>query len=120
MKSLAVAVALTTTFAFPVYAGTVHPRHTAMPINHEQGHTAAIRNRGVYLLENSAAGSAKQVPNFQDNFASGNELPKTVVQQATPQEQNAFREGGALRPLPAIWLDCSRKFGPRDACTWAW
>jgi hypothetical protein len=69
MKSLAVAVTLTTIFALPVYAGTVHPRHTAMPTNHEQGHPAAIRNRGVYLLENGAAGSAKQVPNFQDNFA---------------------------------------------------
>ena len=33
---------------------------------------------------------------------------------------NAFREGGALRPLPVHWLDCSRKFGARDACTWAW
>jgi hypothetical protein len=29
MKSLAVAVALTTILAFPVYAGTAHPRHTA-------------------------------------------------------------------------------------------
>ena len=33
---------------------------------------------------------------------------------------NAFREGGALRPLPATWLDCSSKHGPRDACTWEW
>jgi hypothetical protein len=33
---------------------------------------------------------------------------------------NAFREGGALRPLPVHWLDCSRKFRPSDTCTWAW
>ena len=69
MKSLAVAVALTTVLAFPVYAGTVQPRHTATSVNHARGHSAVIRNRGVYLLENSGAGSRNQVPNFQDNFA---------------------------------------------------
>jgi hypothetical protein len=57
---------------------------------------------------------------FNRSDGTGNELPKTVVQQATPQEQNAFREGGALRPLPATWLDCSSKFGSRDECTWEW
>jgi hypothetical protein len=49
-----------------------------------------------------------------DYYAPG----KTTVLHPTPQEQNAFREGGALRPLPAMWLDCSGKFRPRDACTW--
>jgi hypothetical protein len=33
---------------------------------------------------------------------------------------NALREGGALRPLPVLWLDCSRKFRPSDECTWVW
>ena len=68
MKSLAVAVALTTIFAFPVYAGTVHPRHTAMATNHTHSRTAVVRNGGIYLLENDGAGSRNQVPNFQDNW----------------------------------------------------
>jgi hypothetical protein len=71
MKSLAVAVALTTAFALPVHAGTVHPRHTAMSIVHAHRDTAVIRNGGVYLLENRGAASTTQVPNFQDNFAIG-------------------------------------------------
>ena len=69
MKNFAIAVALTTVLAFPVYAGTVHSRHMATSVNHARGHTAVIRNRGVYLLENSGAGSTSQAPNFQDNFA---------------------------------------------------
>jgi hypothetical protein len=69
MRSLAVAVALTTVLAFPVYAGTLHARHTTTSVNHARGPIAVIRNRGVYLLENSGAGSTNQVPNFQDNFA---------------------------------------------------
>ena len=53
---------------------------------------------------------------FNRSDGTGNELPKTVVQQATPQEQNAFREAGALR--------CFSKFGNGTAirdyeCTWA-
>jgi hypothetical protein len=71
MKSLAAAVALTSIFAFPVYAGTVHPRHTAMATNHAQGRAAAVRNGGIYLLENDGAGSKSQVPNFQDNWDIG-------------------------------------------------
>jgi hypothetical protein len=70
MKSLAVAVALTTVLASPVYATTLHHRHTATSINHAHGH-AAIRNRGVYLLENRGAGSANRVRNFQDNWDIG-------------------------------------------------
>lgn len=69
MKSFAVAIALTTAFALPVNAGTVHARHTAISIIHAHRDTGVIRNRGVYLLENRGAASTTQVPNFQDNFA---------------------------------------------------
>ena len=68
MKSLATAIGLATILASPVYATTLHPRHAATSINHARGHTAVIGNRGVYLLENSGAGSTNQVPNFQDNW----------------------------------------------------
>ena len=71
MKSLAVAVALTTILAFPVYAGTAHPRHTAMATNHAHSRAAVVRNGGIYLLENDVAGSRNQVPNFQDNWDIG-------------------------------------------------
>ena len=71
MKILATSIALATVLASPVYATTLHPHHTATSVNHERGHTAAIRNRGVYLLENSGAGSTNQVPNFQDNWDIG-------------------------------------------------
>jgi hypothetical protein len=71
MKSLAVAVALTTILAFPVYAGTGHPRHTAMATNHAHSRAAVVRNGGIYLLENDGAGSRNQVPNFQDNWDVG-------------------------------------------------
>jgi hypothetical protein len=71
MKSLAVAVALTTVLAFPVYAGTAHPRHTAMVTNHAHSRAAVVRNGGIFLLENDGAGSRNQVPNFQDNWDIG-------------------------------------------------
>jgi hypothetical protein len=67
MKSLAVAVALTTILAFPVYAGSAHPRHTAMA-HHAYSRAGVVRNGGIYLLENDGAGSRNQVPNFQDNW----------------------------------------------------
>jgi hypothetical protein len=69
MKRLAVAMALTTAFAFPVYAGTVHHRHTTTPIVHTRRDTGVIPNGGIYLLENRGPASTKQVPDFQDNFA---------------------------------------------------
>jgi hypothetical protein len=69
MKSLAVAIALTTAFAFSAYAGTGHSRHIATSIVHSHHNTRVIPNGGVYLLENRPPASAKQVPNFQDNFA---------------------------------------------------
>ena len=68
MKSLVVAVALTTILAFPVYAGSAHPRHTAMATNHAYSRAGVVRNGGIYLLENDGAGSRNQVPNFQDNW----------------------------------------------------
>ena len=71
MKSLAVAVAFTTIIAFPLYAGTAHPRHTAMATNHTHSRAAVVRNGGIYLLENDGAGSRNQVPNFQDNWDIG-------------------------------------------------
>ena len=71
MKILATSIALATVLMSPVYATTLHAHHTATSVNHERGHTAAIRNRGVYLLENSGAGSTNQVPNFQDNWDIG-------------------------------------------------
>jgi hypothetical protein len=71
MKILATAVALATVLASPVYATTSHPRHTATSVNHARGQPAVIGNRGVYLLENSGAGSTNQVPNFQDNWDIG-------------------------------------------------
>ena len=69
MKRLAVAVAFTTFLAFPVYAGTAHPRHTAMARNHAHSRPALVRNGGIYLLENDGAGSRNQ--NFQDNWDIG-------------------------------------------------
>jgi hypothetical protein len=68
MKSLSTAIALATILASPVYATTLHPRHAATSINHAHGHTAVVRNRGVYLLENNGAGNTNQVPNFQENW----------------------------------------------------
>ena len=68
MKRLAVAVAFTTILAFPVYAGTAHPRHTAMA-RHAHSRPAVVRNGGIYLLENDGAGSRNQ--NFQDNWDIG-------------------------------------------------
>jgi hypothetical protein len=78
----------------------------------------AVKRSGL----NAFAQTRRPTPEELNEFRQGDYYApsKTVVQQATPQEQNAFREGGALRPLPAIWLDCSSKFGPRDECTWAW
>ena len=69
MKTLAVAIALTTAFVLPAYAGTVHPRHIATSIVRAHRNTGVIPNGRVYLLENRGAGSTQQVPNFQDNFA---------------------------------------------------
>jgi hypothetical protein len=69
MKSLAVAIALTTAFALPAYAGTVHPRHIATSIVRTHRNIGVIPNGAVYLLENRPSASTKQVPNFQDNFA---------------------------------------------------
>jgi len=69
MKTVAVALVLTTVLALPVYANTAHSRHTAMSNNHARGHIAVIRNSRVFLLENRGAGTMNQVPNFQDNFA---------------------------------------------------
>ena len=71
MKSLATAIALATVLASPVYATTLHPRHTATSVNHARDHTAVIRSRGIYLLENDGAGSTTPVPNFQDNWDVG-------------------------------------------------
>jgi hypothetical protein len=71
MKSLAVAVALTTAFALPVHAGTVHPSHMATSIIRAHRDIGVMRNSGVYLLENRGAVGTNQVPNFQDNFAIG-------------------------------------------------
>ena len=68
MKSLATAIALATVLASPVYATTLHPRHTATSVNHARGHAALTQNRGIYLLENDGAGSTNQVPNFQSNW----------------------------------------------------
>ena len=68
MKSPATAIALATILASPVYATPLHRHHAATSINHAHGHTAVVRNRGVYLLENSGAGSTNQVSNFQDNW----------------------------------------------------
>jgi hypothetical protein len=68
MKLLAVAVAFTTILAFPVYAGTAHPRHTAMA-RHAHSRPALVRNGGIYLLENDGAGSRNQ--DFQDNWDIG-------------------------------------------------
>jgi hypothetical protein len=69
MKSLAVAIALTTAFVLPAYAGTVHPRHIATSIVRAHRNAGVIPNGGIYLLENRGPAGAKQVPNFQDNFA---------------------------------------------------
>jgi hypothetical protein len=71
MKSLAVAVALTTILTFPVYAGAAHPRYTAMAANHAHSRAAVVRNGGIFLLENDGAGSRNQAPNFQDNWDIG-------------------------------------------------
>ena len=68
MKSLAVAIALTTAFALPVYAGTVHHRHVASPIVRAHRDTGVIPNGGIYLLENRGPAATNPVPNFQDNF----------------------------------------------------
>jgi len=54
-----------------VYAGTAHPRHTAMVTNHAHSRAAVVRNGGIFLLENDGAGSRNQVPNFQDNWDIG-------------------------------------------------
>ena len=67
MKSLAVAVALTTILAFPAYAGIAHPRHTATVRHHAHSRPALVRNGGIYLLENDGAGRG----NFQDNWDIG-------------------------------------------------
>ena len=72
MKSLAVAIALTTAFVLPAYAGTGHSRHIATSIVRAHRNTGVIPNGGVYLLENRPPASTKQAPNFQDNFAVDN------------------------------------------------
>lgn len=69
MKSFAIAIALTTAFALPAYAGTVHSRHIATSTVRAHRNTGVIPGGRVYLLENRPPESTKQVPNFQDNFA---------------------------------------------------
>jgi hypothetical protein len=69
MKSLAVAIALTTAFALPAYAGTVHARHIATSVVSTHRVTGVIPSGRIYLLENRGPAGTKQVPNFQDNFA---------------------------------------------------
>ena len=68
MKSLAIAIALATVLASPVYAMTAHPRHTATFNNQARGHTAVIRNPRVFLLENRGARATNQVSDFQSNW----------------------------------------------------
>jgi len=52
MKSLAVAIALTTAFALPAYAGTVHARHIATSVVRTHRVTGVIPSGRIYLLEN--------------------------------------------------------------------